>query len=604
MGLTCLLLEELQQQGIEKVEAFVSQFDVWERLSRKQLRTYSSAFIEGWGIPGLCNDGITLRILIAQGFPFENPRLAIHPSRPVLSWPNLEENGLLCISQENIPASPEAIQGDVLDLLQDGQALVNSLLRGEGRERFEDEFISYWIRWRKISGRFVSLCNPSGPTRWVYCYDFGKFKLIAETDAAIKSWGRNYYGKKPKSAGIEKIPLAVLERPWHPNQYPADVRSLLTTIAECEDANRIVQEYLFTTPVEGRKKVLVGFPGENGFGFAGLTLPSVGEHSHRKRYHQNHMERLGFGFRNNKLPEHVFLSRMCAIPFRGALVKRCDGPWVHGRGRNPQSETLMKKIVVCVGVGSLGSGAGELLAKMGVGRIIFVDPDELESENASRHTLGVCPEEAKKSDKLAENLRTRFPHLKIDSYPMRWENLNQRLPDVLSTADLVISTTGDWGAEGPLNLVAKDTKGFPPIIFGWVEEHAAAGHVAVFFKGKGCLECLVDQRGRSTIPVTNWPEEGTVLQVPFCGGMFQPYGAIELSHSHGLVADLAIDVLLGTVNKPEHRTWIGQKKILAAGGGHWNPEWREKYGDPGDGGKLLVVPFSPKKFCPACGDLK
>lgn len=598
------MFEEFRQQGIEKVDAFVSQFDVWERLSRKQLKIYSSGFIDGWGIPGLCNNGITLRILIAQGFPFAKPRLAIHPSRSVLSWPNLEENGLLCISPENNPASSKAIQGDILNLLQDGQALVNSLLRGEGRDRFEDEFISYWIRWRKMSGRFISLCDPSGPTRWVYSYDYGKFKLIGETEAAIKSWSLNYYRKKPKSSGIEKIPLAVLERPWCPDQYPTNVRNLLSTIAECEDANRIVQKYLFTTPSEGRKKILIGFPGKNGFGFAGLMLPPVGEHSSQKRYHQNSMERLGFGFRNNKLPEHVFLSRILSIPFRGAFVQRCDGPWVHGRGHIPQTGILMQKTVVCIGVGSLGSGTGELLAKTGVGRIIFVDPDVLEPENASRHTLGVIPEEVKKSDKLAENLRTRFPHLTFDSYAMRWENLNQRKPDVLSTADLVISTTGVWETEGPLNLVAKDSNGFPPIIFGWVEEHAAAGHAAVFFKGKGCLGCLVDQRGRPTLPVTNWPPEGTVLQVPLCGGMFQPYGAIELSHSQGLVADLAIDVLLGVASKPEHRTWIGLRKVLDASGGNWNLEWREKYGDPGEGGKLLVVPFPPEKFCPVCRDLK
>lgn len=604
MGLTCLLLEEFQQKGIEEVKALVSQFHNQERLSRKQLRIYSSGFIDGWGIPWLCNDGITLRILIPQGFPFVKPRLAIYPPRPVLSWPNLEENGLLCIFPENNPASSEAIKGDILELLRDGQSLVNSLLQGEGRERFEDEFISYWIRWRKVSGKFVSLCDPSGPTRWVYSCDYGKFKLIAETEATLRAWGLNYYGKKPKSAGIEKIPLAVLERPWHPDQYPTTVRNLLIAISECEDANRIVQEYLFTTPIEGRKKILIGFPGKNGFGFAGLMLPPVGDPSNQKRYHQNPMEKLGFGFRNDKLPENAFLSRLCSVPLRGALVQRCDGPWIHGRGHNPQTGVLMQKTVVCVGAGSLGSGVGELLAKMGVGRIIFVDPDVLEPENASRHTLGVCPEEVKKSDKLAENLRTRFPHLTFESHAMRWEHLSQRRPDVLSTADLVISTTGDWGTEGPLNLVAKDTKGFPPIIFGWVEDHAAAGHAAIFFKGKGCLGCLVDQRGRPALPVTNWPAKGTVLQVPLCGGMFQPYGAIELSHTQGLVADLAIDVLLGSVSKPEHRTWIGQKKVLAAGMGNWNPEWREKYGDPEDGGKLLVVPFSPEKFCPVCKDLK
>ena len=533
--------------------------------------------------------------------------MAIYPPKPVLSWPNLEEFGILCISPDVIPWAPDEItEQPIICLFNEAHTLVNELCLDEGRERFEDEFVSYWNRWEKRSGRFVSLCEPKGPCRWVYSYDYPNFKLVAETKATIVTWGLNLYGRKPKSNAIQRIPFAVLKKPWRPEQYPGTVRHLLSSISGCEEAEKIVQEYILEPPTDGRKKILVGFPGKNGFGFAGLIFPRGDSSPRRKGYNHNRspIDKLSFGFRNGMLPENVYLARMNAMPLRGAPVNRCDAPWIHGRGYNPKTEMLMEKTVVFIGLGSLGSGVGELLAKMGVGRAIFVDPDDLEPENASRHTLGVSPVAVKKTEELAKNLRSRFPHLRFDSYAMRWEHLNQRQPQILLSADLVIVTTGDWEAEGPLNLLVKNAKGFPPIIFGWVEDHAVAGHATAFFPGKGCMRCLVDQKGRPKIPVTHWPDRETVLAIPMCGGMFQPYGAIELLHSHGLVADLAIDVLLGVVNKPEHRIWIGQQKVLFNGGGDWNPEWCGKYGDPGYGAKILTVPFSPDNDCPVCKGLR
>ena len=38
-----------------------------------------------------------------------------------------------------------------------------------------------------------------------------------------------------------------------------------------------------------------------------------------------------------------------------------------------------------------------------------------------------------------------------------------------------------------------------------------------------------------------------MVPVPACGGLFQPYGAVELAHAHALAADLALDVLLEDV---------------------------------------------------------
>lgn len=436
----------------------------------------------------------------------------------------------------------------------------------------------------------------------LYACSQNAFTIVAETEEAIKAWLSNHYGKKLNPAA-EKIPFVLLDRPLHPEEYPRFVANLFRVIHENAEANRIVQEYL-CYGISSRMKILLGFPGRNGFAFAGLVLPPYDHSVLQQRSPRTPMEKLGVGFRNGKMRSDVLLQRYCSVPLKGAMVQRCDPPWVHGRGHNPDTGTLMQKTVVMVGTGSLGSGVVELLAKMGVGKVILVDPENLHPENASRHSLGVSPVPVAKVVEMAKSLRHGFPHLEFVPHVMGWNRLYDRTPQVFMSADLIISSVGSWTAEGPLNVIAKGTPGFPPILFGWLEEHASAGHAVAIFGGRGCLHCMMNHRGQAKTPVTRWPEEGTLLPIPMCGGMFQPYGAVELSHVQALIADLTADILLGRVSSAVHRAWIGQQKLLAFGGGQWNRDWTDLHGHPGDGGRMMEVPFRHYAACPVCKELR
>jgi len=111
----------------------------------------------------------------------------------------------------------------------------------------------------------------------------------------------------------------------------------------------------------------------------------------------------------------------------------------------------------------------------------------------------------------------------------------------------------------------------------------------------------MDELGNMRLPATVWNGRDTMLPVPACGGMFQPYGSTELTHIHALVADLALDVLLGCVESSTHRVWLASKKLLDRTGGVWNPAWVEYYGDPGVGGVLRDVAFENAPDCRECG---
>jgi molybdopterin/thiamine biosynthesis adenylyltransferase len=341
------------------------------------------------------------------------------------------------------------------------------------------------------------------------------------------------------------------------------------------------------------KTVMLGFTGRRGASFAGLRLIEEPP----KRFGSG--SALSKGFRGRP-PAHILLMRYRGFPVVGARVFRFDGPWVHGRDHNPYERTLATKSVIVLGVGSVGSSVAELLAKSGVGTLILVDHDLLAPENLGRHALGAQSVGDSKARALAKSLSARFPHLTFEHITQSWEGFADAMPDRLRGADLVISTMGSWRAESRLNALANQTE-FPPVLYGWTEPHAVAGHAVVFFHGQRCLRCLTDALGLLHIPVSAWPKEGTMLPVPTCGGQFQPYGAVELIHIHGLVAGLALDVLVRQIAGTTHRVWIGQRKFLERIGGRWHQAWIERHGNPGEGGMLIEAEFYPNPTCPECG---
>lgn len=563
-------------------------------MSAEDLAMYEGrAITDGWAIPHLCDEdpASCLRILVDHRFPFRPPRVAVFPPPPVLKWPNLEEQGLLCIIPEGAQVSVERLEAVALELLADARDLVNGWHTGVGMERFEDEFQSYWDHWPNTTAkRMVSLCAIGGPSRWVYAFYERRFTIVADNEHTLKAWVANYF-TPDSEADSHRIPLLRLTRTPRPDQYPATVKKLFSLIggdAGVEAA--ILREYIVSDQKKTRK-VLLSFAGRRGEGFAGLILPSKDKD-------------IGRGFRQGHMPFPVLLQRYDIHPVIGVKVTRCDSSWVHGRDQNPDVTCLGGKTVVLLGVGSMGSGVSDLLAKMGVGKLILVDPEDMETENASRHSLGIRSMKLKKATAQAEKLAKQFPHLEFVPYNERWEFCQQKLPSIFTSADLIISTIGAWSAESHLNALAHGARDFPPVLFGWLEEHAAAGHGVVFFGENGCLRCLVNDKGYPRLPVTKWPAGGTQQAIPMCGGMFQPYGVTELAFVQSLVADLAGDILLGrVVGVSTHRVWIGQKKLQGRGGsrGEWHPDWIEKHNDPGEGGRIMDIEITRDVDCPICG---
>jgi len=107
--------------------------------------------------------------------------------------------------------------------------------------------------------------------------------------------------------------------------------------------------------------------------------------------------------------------------------------------------------IMIIGVGALGCEIGKDFALMGIGKLILIDLDTIETSNLSRQMLFRPGDEGRpKAEVAAERLKEMNPYLKIDHY---FEKL-QKLPmAVYEESDVVIAALDNFNARLDLNKI-------------------------------------------------------------------------------------------------------------------------------------------------------
>jgi hypothetical protein len=164
---------------------------------------------------------------------------------------------------------------------------------------------------------------------------------------------------------------------------------------------------------------------------------------------------------------------------------------------------------------------------------------------------------------------------------------------------LVISTMGDWAAEGALNEWHLGHRN-GIVVYGWTEAHACAGHAVAIRPDWGCFQCGFTHDGLPLLRVTEWPQGESIRQEPACGAVYQPYGPVELGHVVSVIAELAIDCLLGHVQYATHRVWAARRPLLESIGGAWTPEWEAIAGARSGGGFVEEREWPRSSSCIEC----
>ena len=550
----------------------------------------------GWRLPPRNGQGpaVRLDVLVDGGFPYTPVRVAIGEGPGPLDWPHIERDGVLCVLPGEATISPRDPVGVAADILTEAQGLIEKCKVGAIDDDFRDEFLSYWaLAADEGAPPFTSLVAPNGPSRQLVIWRGDKVRVCADDRATLEQWLTWWGVEKPKKGyTFQQGVLLRLPQPLVPSEYPrtaADLDGLARNLGS--DAAALLEERAAADVP--KFEVLIGAPTAHGACFAGLLVsrPKDGE------MHQ--------GFRPGRVPRGVHVRRYLSAGNRvvRCTVGRADHDWIHGRDQDPRQARLKQARVMVLGCGAIGAGGARLLAQSGVGHLTLVDHQLLDWPNISRHALGARSALEPKAAALAETLRRDFPHLgEIEGRVFTFGLGATGLMDELRTFDVIIGATGEWSADALLNEVQQSREGVPPIVYAWMEPHAAAGHTVLVRRtgDGGCLHCGFDDRGRPTRTVTEWPEGEDLRQEPACGAVFTPYGAVELTWTQALVAELVVDVLLDRANGSAHRIWVGRRELVEAQGGKWSASWCETACDPGNGGFTLrqVWPASPS--CPIC----
>ncbi len=172
-------------------------------------------------------------------------------------------------------------------------------------------------------------------------------------------------------------------------------------------------------------------------------------------------------------------------------------------------------VMIC-GVGALGCEIGKNLALIGVGKLILVDLDTIETSNLSRQMLFRAGDEGKpKAQVAAERLKQMNPFLKVDYY---FEKL-QKLPmAVYEEADVIVMALDNFRARMDLNKIALRIK--KPMVEGAIT--GFEGHVQIIIPEgskieyktrEGEIEKLVEQKTWELTEETNAPYFQVLKQI-------------------------------------------------------------------------------------------
>lgn len=514
------------------------------------------------------NDLKDVDLVLDDSFPWSAPRLYMIRPPALGTLPHLEGDGFVCVFPGRTPVDPLNPVGIVGAYLKQAVSLA---------KQWSDP---NWTE-TEIAGEYLSYLDHGTPTRsirslsapqafqssFAYAWRGRSSIVLSGEKAALSAWLINQFGKKTKPLKFERAVVLRLTELPPPREIPRNAKQLLDLAESLGERNALVECLL-----ENPRPVLIGLvlPTAPHPTMIGYDLPTPRLETQRGRKH------VTAGFRPQKMSADVLIARRAGAELKALPleVERLDAPWVHGRDQIQHIRELQEKTVTIIGCGSVGSGVAALLAKSGIGNLNLVDPEVLRAENISRHELGLADVGLHKAYALAERLRKNFPHLThVGAYNRRWQMMFQDHLDVMVEADLLLSVVGSWSDEGMLETWRLEQAQPPTAIYGWLEPHGIAAHAVSLGASGPCFGCGMTEFGQSRLKVTDWLDGPTVRTHPACGGAFQPYGAAQLAHGQSLIADLALDSLIGRTGHT-HRIWSASQRVLDAVGGSWNDNWK------------------------------
>jgi molybdopterin/thiamine biosynthesis adenylyltransferase len=138
--------------------------------------------------------------------------------------------------------------------------------------------------------------------------------------------------------------------------------------------------------------------------------------------------------------------------------------------------------------GRLGGPALLALAGAGVGRVVFLDDDSVETSNLNRQPLfGEADIGQRKADAAARRLRRVFPAARVEALDARFDESSAA--QLVGGADVIVDGSDNFETKFLANDVA--VQAGKPLVHGGVLRYTA--QILTVLPGKtGCLRCLFE----------------------------------------------------------------------------------------------------------------
>ena len=190
-----------------------------------------------------------------------------------------------------------------------------------------------------------------------------------------------------------------------------------------------------------------------------------------------------FFLKNNKIEN----CSIRLVPIKSDLYSRSKGLL--------ETDSLSKKTVGIVGLGSGGSPIALELAKAGVGKFVLIDFDRLELSNVSRHICGTNDLGRLKTFAVRDAILQKNPYAEIITLEIDVNEYSNECTEALSKVDLIMCASDNDRSRFLLNEIALKYK--TPAIFGRAITRAIGGDVLRVRPFIGpCYSCLYSQNVR------------------------------------------------------------------------------------------------------------
>lgn len=206
---------------------------------------------------------------------------------------------------------------------------------------------------------------------------------------------------------------------------------------------------------------------------------------------------------------------------------------------------LMKKKILLVGAGSLGSYIALELTKNGAQDIKIYDGDILMEENILRWAYGGIGKGSNKATTMQLLLNLLHPEIRIEGEA---KNIDAKsLIEEIPKRDMIIFTIGNSDEQLKFNAILKKANCSIPVLYVWLEEGGVFSHILFLnYQNQGCLECLyTDSSGTYTNnrarKNTDLAQESGMIRNG-CGGTRAAYGTAVLLRTTAALLDTIRDI--------------------------------------------------------------